>query len=134
MSVDWRGLTRSAAAAGAVAGATALLRLRDPHNPGSYGLCPFEAIIGWYCPACGSLRAVHDLASGRVLEAASSNALLVAVVPVVAVLWAGWALAACQGQRPSGRWRAWLPTPVLLTVLVAFTLIRNLTVGAELAP
>jgi len=134
MSVGWRGLTRPAAAAGAVAGAALLLRLRDPRSPGSYGLCPFETVTGWSCPACGSLRAIHHLASGQVVEAASSNVLLVAMVPVAALIWASWALAAWRGQRPSGRWRAWLPTPVLLTVLVAFTLIRNLTVGAELAP
>jgi len=111
-----------------------LLRVRDPHIPGSYGWCPFDTLTGWHCPACGSLRAVNALASGRVLEAAASNALLVAVVPLVAVLWAGWALAAWRGQRPSGQWRARLPTPVLLTVLVAFTMVRNLAVGGALAP
>jgi hypothetical protein len=130
----WRGLSRPAAAAGALAAVTLLLRVRDPHSPGSYGWCLFETVTGWHCPACGGLRAVNDLASGRVLEAVSSNALLVGLVPVGAVLWAGWALAAWRGERPSGRWRAWLPPPALLGLLLAFTLLRNLAVGGALTP
>ena len=42
--------------------------------------------MGVYCPGCGGLRAVNDLTNGDLGAAASSNLLLVVLLPV-AVLW-----------------------------------------------
>jgi hypothetical protein len=122
-------------AAGGLAAIGALaLRVRDPHDGGSWGFCPI-ALLGLACPACGSLRAVNDLTHLDLGAAASSNLLLVLVLPVALALW---------GRRLVALWRggpaaAPLVVPgavwVAVGVLVAaFTLARNLPLGAWLAP
>lgn len=87
---------------------------------------------GHYCPGCGSLRAVHDLATGRVVDAVDHN-----LLAVLALCWLGWAWAAWAGHEsgryirpaPSGRLFCWL----LLAGVAAFTVVRNLP-GSPLAP
>ena len=37
----------------------------DPNVAGHYPTCPILAVTGWYCPGCGTLRAVHALAQSR---------------------------------------------------------------------
>lgn len=117
----------------AVAGAV-LLHLRDPHQAGSYGTCPFSAVTGLPCPGCGSLRAVNDLTDGDVVAAAGSNLLAVLLVAALAAAWLVWVVTITTG-RP---WR--LPTPTaawgwgLLALVVAFGVVRNLPVGAWLMP
>lgn len=116
-----------AAAAGA-----ALVALRDPHVPGSYGVCPLAALTGLACPACGALRATHDLAHLHLAAAWSQNALWVALVPL---LVAGWAVALVRRWRgaPARALPGWLGWAGL-AVVVAFGVARNLPALAWLAP
>jgi hypothetical protein len=123
-----------AVAAGVLAW-TAALRVRDPHVSGSWGGCPFLAVTGLPCPACGGLRAVNDLTHGDVVGALSSNLVVVLVLPVAAAFWLRWY------QVASGRRATWgLPMPRPATVLVwfglllAFGVVRNTPFGAWLAP
>jgi hypothetical protein len=117
-------------------GATAVLYVRDPHVSGSYGFCPWHVLTGGYCPGCGALRAVHDLAHGDVAAAASSNLVLVALVPVALGLWVVWLRAGWQHRRSrplhAGPARAALWS--LAVVVLVFTVLRNLDLGAWLAP
>lgn len=114
--------------------AVALLHVRDPHQSGSYGYCPWLLLTGTYCPGCGGLRAVHDLTDGDVGAALSSNLLVVVLIPVAVLAWAVWARARWRGRplrAPAGaKPAAW----VLAAVVVAFTVLRNLGAGAWLAP
>lgn len=110
-----------------VALATLALAVRDPHRPGSWGWCPTQVLTHLDCPACGSLRAVHDLTQLDLAAAASSNLLLVGALPVVMALW---------GRRVAVVWRGGqtmrpltVPTVVWLVglgVATAFTVARNL--------
>ena len=121
-------------AAGAVAVlGTVALHVRDPHATGSWGYCP-TALLGLSCPLCGSLRAVNDLTHLDLAAAASSNLLLVLAAPVVVALW---------GRRLVALWRGPTPAPltvpravwlVLAAAVLAFTVARNLPLGAWLAP
>ena len=127
-------LVAPVAAGAGLAAATLALRLRDPHVPGSWGLCP-TAMLGFACPGCGALRAVNDLTHARLAEAASSNLLLVLAVPLVLIALAVWTLDRWRGtpRRPSGV----VTGPagyVALGVVVLFTLVRNLPAGSWLAP
>ncbi|MFI5426019.1 DUF2752 domain-containing protein [Aeromicrobium sp. UC242_57] len=80
------------------AAAVVLLRLRDPHESGAYGLCPFLAVTGQPCPGCGGLRAVNDLAHGQLVAAAGSNVLAVVLVAVLAVAWVLWLVRRARGR------------------------------------
>jgi hypothetical protein len=140
-------LTAPLLSAAGVLGATAVLYVRNPHQSGSYGFCPWNVLTGGYCPGCGGLRAVHDLAHGDLAAAASSNLLLVALLPVAVLLWAGWARSRWRGRpRPFPGRTSPYARPALWSVAVvvlAFTALRNtgdlagsagLALGAWLAP
>jgi hypothetical protein len=124
-----------AATIGGLALATLALHLRDPHQHGSWGLCPFNAATGLYCPGCGGLRAVNDLTNGHVGAALSSNLLVTLLVPVGVFLLALWAVDRWRGTRRQ------LNTAIVsrtswafLAVAVVFTILRNTPAGAWLAP
>lgn len=123
---------------GALAATTLALRLRDPHESGSWGYCP-TALLGLSCPACGGLRAVNDLTHGEVLAAASSNLLVVVALPFAVLALALWAVDAWRGvRRPPLAARVPVlvrrAVPVALAVVVlAFTVARNVS-GSWLAP
>ncbi|QLQ10456.1 MAG: DUF2752 domain-containing protein [Nocardioidaceae bacterium] len=120
--------------------------MRDPHQDGSWGFCPLYAATGLYCPGCGGLRAVNDLTHGDLAGALSSNLLVVLAVPIVVWLWVRWFRRAWQtpqppGPQPRARTRELvgidvrlLAGTVLVVATVAFTLLRNTTFGAWLAP
>ncbi len=123
----------AAVAAGAVAGLVVLATV-DPHEPGRYPTCPFLALTGLYCPGCGSLRALHDLAHLDLAGAWSMNPALVLVAPVLVAWWVAWVRRAATG-RPR---RLVLPVWCIWTVLglvVAYWVARNIPVlGPWLAP
>jgi hypothetical protein len=105
--------------------ATLALQVRDPHQHGSWGLCPFKALTGWDCPLCGGLRATNDLGHGQLADAAHSNLLFVASIPVLVGLWALWVRYGWTAERP----RIAAPSRALLVALglltLAFTVYRN---------
>lgn len=103
----------------ALAGALAYIGLADPHRPGFlFPACPFKALTGLDCPACGGLRMTHDLLHGDLAAAVTDNVFLLVALPA----WAVWLVV---------RWRRGLtlmPTAATVTVVmaaVAWTVVRN---------
>jgi hypothetical protein len=121
-------------AAGAIAAATLALHVRDPHQTGSWGICPLYAATGIYCPGCGGLRAVNDLSNGDVFGAASSNLLFVASIPLLVFFWVRWFRAGWAGRSTGDVGNPYLFTTVLVVVMAVFTVARNLPFGSWLAP
>lgn len=108
--------------AGAVAGA-ALLVVRSPYVPLSYGVCPSVLFLGVSCPGCGGLRATHDLLTGDLVGAWHANPLWVVAAPVLLTAWVVWVVRRLRGAaalRPPS-WLGWS----VLVVVVAFTVLRN---------
>lgn len=124
-------LIRYGAPGVALAGLATLV-LRDPHGAGSWGTCPSLLLFGVYCPGCGSLRGLHDLATGQLLESVSHNLLL---LPALAWLTWWWASQVTAGTRRavSPPWDSARFSYILLAVLGVFTVARNLP-GSVLAP
>ena len=128
-----RALRAPLATAAAALAATTYVGLVDPNQSGHYPTCPFLAITGYYCPGCGSLRAVHALTHGDVGAAVGLNVLTVVGLVVVAVLWGLWTLRSWRGQprtRVAPAWTLYLA----LGAVVVFWIVRNLTMGEALAP
>jgi len=61
----------------------AFLYLYSPEATGWYPRCPFHFFTGLSCPGCGSLRALHAVLHGRLVEAFCCNPLLMACLPMV---------------------------------------------------
>ena len=123
----WHRVRPPVALAAGVLAASVLLHLRDPHRGGSWGYCPWLMLTGTYCPGCGGLRAVNDLTRGDVASAASSNLLLVGLLPALAGLWL---------RSVSDRWRGVVRAPVgsrrqlvlgagFLLLALGFAVLRN---------
>lgn len=140
------------AVGGLAAAATVVLAVRSPHAGGSYGVCPVLALTGLWCPACGGLRAAHELTQLDLAGAWAMNPLLVLGAPLLVAAWGLW-LARSLGWRPgqgpagggvgrgpgagraarlgTGTWPAW----TVLAVTAAFTVARNVPALAPwLAP
>ena len=117
---------RTLAGIGIVAVALALLRLFDPASSGIFPPCPVHYLTGWYCPGCGSLRAIHALLHGDLHRAWAMNPLTIALLPFIAY---GLVSEILVGLRGRG-----LPQPrfsssaiySLGCVIVLFGVIRNL--------
>ena len=130
----WRRMVPPAALVGGLAAASLALHLRDPHERGSWGACPFAA-AGFYCPGCGGLRAVNDLTNLQLGAAASSNLLFLLVIPFVVYAVARWA----HGRWTGHAWvvperRVLVMTGLLLASMLAFAVVRNTAAGSWLAP
>lgn len=96
-------------------------------------LCPLKALTGLDCPLCGSLRAVHSLTRADVVGAAGHNLVFVVAVPLAVAMWCAWLRrCATDDPRPAPALPPWV-FPVLLVVLAAFTVVRNLAIGHWLA-
>lgn len=118
---------------GALGATTVALHFRDPHERASWGLCP-SAMMGFWCPGCGGLRAVNDLTNLQLVDAASSNLAFIVALPFILVGLAVWTLDRWRGHRRAVSMtlvtRAAVTVVALLTV---FTVLRNLS-GSWLAP
>lgn len=117
----------------AVAGAFAYVGTVDPDQPGHYPVCPLYRITGLYCPGCGGLRSAHAFIHGDFLAALQDNAMAVVGYLGFAVLWTVWVVRAARG-RPLrlalGPVHLW----TLGTLLLVFTVVRNLPFGGWLHP
>jgi hypothetical protein len=117
----------------AVAGAFAYVGTVDPNQPGHYPVCPLYQITGLYCPGCGGLRSAHAFVHGDFLAALQDNAVAVLGYLGFAVLWTVWVVRAARGRPlklglgPVHLWTAG-------TLLLVFTVVRNLPFGGWLHP
>ena len=80
-----RGRLYGALGAGALlAGGLAYVGFADPHDPDFlFPACPFKALTGWNCPACGGLRMTHDLLHGDLSAAVVDNVFLLVGLPAL---------------------------------------------------
>jgi hypothetical protein len=79
-----------------------------------------------HCPGCGTTRALHALLNGRLTQALAYNALIFLVLPVLAWVqfrrWRAGANAAPPRDARRAHWWPWL----VLGVILAFGVARNL--------
>ncbi|KQU68521.1 DUF2752 domain-containing protein [Phycicoccus sp. Root101] len=119
--------------AGGLLTAAALLA-RDPHTAGSWPVCPILALTGVPCPACGGLRATHDLLTGHVVAALSSNAYAVLTVLLAAGAYVAWLAAAARGRPLTWLRRSSWVGGLWAVGLLAFGLLRLLPALSVLRP
>ncbi|OKJ08295.1 hypothetical protein AMK19_20030 [Kitasatospora sp. CB01950] len=128
-----RRLVRPLAALVAVAMPTAFVGAVDPNTPGHYPVCPLLQATGWWCPGCGGLRCVHALTRGDLLTAGHDNLMVTLLALAALALWVRWTVRAVRG-RPAGVRLTGRQTVLLMVALAVFAVVRNLPIGAGLAP
>lgn len=108
--------------------AVVTLRSFDPATSGLFPPCPVRYLTGWYCPGCGSLRAIHQLLHGNLPVAWAMNPLTVALLPFLVYGLASFVLSEIRGRG--------LPQPFLRAVwiralcaaIILFGIARNFSV------
>jgi len=117
-------------AAAALAGTVALLLLRnfDPAKSWIFPPCPLHFLTGWYCPGCGSLRALHQLLQGNVRAAWAMNPLTMVLLPFIGYGLTSQALLVLRGRRLPGVFLSANMIRLLCAVIVLFGILRNLPI------
>ncbi|MFD6420225.1 DUF2752 domain-containing protein [Streptomyces sp. NPDC060194] len=132
-----RRLLLPVAVLGTVTAAFAYVGAVDPNEPGHYPPCPLYTLTGVLCPGCGGLRSAHAFAHADLATALGANAVAVLGYLAFGALWVLWAVRSARGAqaapfpRPTPRPVQWW---LLGTLLLAFSVVRNLPFGAFLRP
>ncbi len=118
--------------AGAVV-AAAVVHLRSPAEEGNYPTCPFLMLTGWYCPGCGSMRAVHALTYLDVETALARNPLATVALVGVVIGYVQWAVRRWTGRPRTRMAPAWV-LHALVVLIVVYGVARNLPGMEILSP
>ena len=101
------------------------------YDPGTTHLvvCPFHYVTGLHCPGCGSMRSVHAMAHGHILEAIGYNPLLWVFVPVLIYQIFILPFAVSHNRHWPDLFgnarRGW----IIFAVIIAFWVLRNIPVA-----
>ncbi|MGE2719883.1 DUF2752 domain-containing protein [Mycolicibacterium celeriflavum] len=110
-----------------LAGALTYIGLADPHRPNFvFPACPFKALTGLNCPACGGLRMTHDLLHGDLAAAVVDNVYLLVGLPLLLA----WLLVRWRQSKPLMNTQM---TIVIVVSALTWTVVRNLP-GFPLVP
>ena len=128
MALDRKRALVFASAAAVMSAGLLMLRLFDPATSHLFPPCLFYSLTGWYCPGCGSTRALHQLLHGHLRNAFNLNPLAVICLPFL--IYGGASYAAFQLR---GRYlpRVFVPAFWIWALGVAFVLfgiLRNIPV------
>jgi hypothetical protein len=106
--------------------ASIILYFFNPDQPGIYPPSPFRALTGFYCPGCGSLRALHQLLHGNFLKALDFNPLMVIAAPYLIYSYICYSAPVILGSKvpkifiqPNWIW-------LTLKIILAYWVLRNL--------
>jgi hypothetical protein len=97
--------------------AVILLFLFNPAECSFFPPCPFHKLTGFYCPGCGSLRAVNSLLHGNIKGAFALNSLMVISTPFIMLLLI----------KPSIGYKRATPY-IVLTIFSIYWIARNIPV------
>ncbi|MFY9947795.1 MAG: DUF2752 domain-containing protein [Candidatus Sulfotelmatobacter sp.] len=108
------------------AAATVTLDFFDPATSGLFPPCPLHYLTGWYCPGCGSLRALHQLLHGNLSAAWALNPLTVLLLPFLVYGLTSHAINEIHGRHLPQPFlpAAWIRA--LCAVIVLFGIARNI--------
>jgi hypothetical protein len=130
----WRVAAGPVGAAAVAAGVLVI----DPFDGGPGLACPFHAATGWWCPGCGATRATWLLLHGDLGGVVHHNLLYLPALVFLGLRWLHTAAPVATAWLPNAvRDPSTIPTGamrVVVAVIVAFTVARNLPLLDWLAP
>jgi len=109
-----------------VAGIASLFFFLDPEEQRLFPKCVFHSVTGYYCPGCGSQRAIYSLLHLNIPGVVSNNFLF---LPGMIVVIYGVVLPAVNRKfgvnYPNFLYYKWTPLWILIIVIL-FAVLRNL--------
>ena len=117
--IQWLGVV------GACACASVPLYLADPAKAGFFPRCPIYTATGFYCPGCGTTRALHQMMHGNVGAAVRLNPLAFVLLPVLGYSFLSFTLETFRGRALPRLFRSRRSTWLLIMGVIAFTILRN---------
>lgn len=106
--------------------AIVMLACFDPATSGMFPPCPLHYLTGWYCPGCGSLRALHQLLHGNLSAAWALNPLTVVLLPFLTYGIASHALNQLRGKHLPQLFLPAVWIRALCAVIILFGIARNI--------
>ena len=100
----------------------------DPARVAIYPVCVFHQVTGLDCPACGSLRAMHQLLHGNIIGALHFNAFTVLSLPLFAALGLYFITRSSTNEAAMKIRSLWIW--LYLAAFLAFGILRDLPVPA----
>jgi cytochrome bd-type quinol oxidase subunit 2 len=98
----------------------------DPAHSNVFPPCPFKTLTGFYCPGCGSLRAVHQILHGHFFAALRLNPMMVVFSCAMVLIFIALRLKGKNAERLrrvlSGAWIGW----IVFVLIVVYWLCRNI--------
>lgn len=98
----------------------------NPANSALYVPCPFHKLTGFYCPGCGSLRAIHHLLHGDVVIAFRLNPLMVLLLPFLGYSFFAYVMGNIRGRPVPPLVVPAIAIWVFLGVVLLFWGMRNI--------
>ena len=110
----------------AVFGIVVLFFVLDPSENIIFPQCPFHMLTGYYCPGCGSQRAVHSLLHLDFAGVADNNVLFLPAVLVVFYHYTRPLTGRLTGKNmPDIFYSPGFPW-IVLGILIVFWILRNI--------
>jgi hypothetical protein len=98
----------------------------NPAASGVFPPCPVYVLTGWFCPGCGSLRAIHQLLHGHLLAAFAMNPLAVIALPFLLYGLASHLSFQIRGRHLPGIFLPAFSIWALCIAILAFGIARNI--------
>ena len=109
-------------------GALSLYFFNDPLNTDLFPKCPFYSITGFYCPGCGSQRAIHAILHGHIFEGLQHNFLIVLLFLVLCYDFILKLIFILKKKSLNNVLHSPRTTNSILIVILLFWIFRNITI------
>ena len=102
------------------------LFLFDPASSIFYAPCIFHKLTGFYCPGCGSLRALHQILHGNLVRAFGLNPLMVLSLPFLGYVFLSRVVLVGRKRPLPGVFIPAFWIWIIGAVILGFWILRNI--------
>ena len=98
----------------------------NPADIGFFPKCPFYSFTGFFCPGCGSQRAMHQLLHGHVFTGLKHNFLIVLLFAVLVYDFSIFILNRYTKKTVKNLLHKPVTTYAILALIISFWVLRNI--------